>query len=96
MRAFLLVLTMVVASAIACSPTPSPRPPSDVTACQHACDVLATMGCPEGMPTKAGESCASVCEATEASGFYSLHPDRVARATTVAEVRAAGVRCLGR
>ena len=71
-------------------PTPEPKPAPDVfvppvlepSGCERACARLADLGCEEGKPTDAGESCADVC----ANAAEHLDLECVARAQSCAEV----------
>lgn len=64
------------------------------SACGDACVQLAKLGCPESTPKPGEESCFIVCTRAEETKRFSLKPACIAKAATVAEVRACGtVRC---
>jgi len=65
------------------------------TACELACARLGSLGCPEAEALPGGKSCVVLCADAEESGKFSLRPDCVADAGTVADVRVCGtVRCM--
>lgn len=65
-----------------------------ISPCGDACVQLAKLGCPESTPKPGEESCYVVCARAEETKRFSLKPTCIAKAATVAEVRACGtVRC---
>lgn len=59
-------LLVAVALALTACELPPPQPPT-VDGCAAACENLRRLGCPEGQPTDAGESCEQVCDNAQAS-----------------------------
>lgn len=77
------------------TPTPAPAPISPLGAsdagdlCSRACDVLSSLGCPEGASVDGGKTCAEVCRETQ-GGTFNINPTCIAHATTANEVMACG------
>jgi len=76
-----------------CVPTPVTPHPQPVDAgtpadCKAACDRLAELDCPEAQPTPEGGTCVDVCLNVEQSGYTTLDPLCLARATTCDAVQA--------
>lgn len=67
----------------ACIPAPRPVPGAD--ACALACDHGAELGCAFAQSTPNGASCTDVCLATEATGWSTMHPTCILRASTCAD-----------
>jgi hypothetical protein len=100
-----LVAQLVVAALLGAdcgrSVPPPVAPPVDAgiaeagasSSCAAACARLAELECPEGAPTKGGESCEAVC--ISASSVQAFPLACISVAGSVEEVRACGrVRCL--
>ncbi len=69
--------------------------------CASACRVYRRFACPEGSRARGfdgslGATCTLFCRDTQAQGHYNLHPECVAKKSTVAGIRDCGARCLGR
>lgn len=106
----LLGLVILGAIACGCTPAPQPAPPpsppdaSDAspppaptpkTACDSACQSLASIGCPEAIPS----NCGAVLTRIEADGIVRSNAGSpfscasVAAVKTVAQAQALGVVC---
>jgi hypothetical protein len=58
--------------------------------CGRACARLASFGCSEGKPSRAGTSCTTVCTRNQ----DLLPVSCIGAAQTLADIRACGVRCM--
>lgn len=83
----------------ACAPhPPPPEAPSALlgvdasgTPCESACAHLAAFHCPEAKPTKGGVACPELCERGQT--LENMPTACLGGATSLAAVRACGVRC---
>jgi hypothetical protein len=89
MKSALLFLAMIPT----CQPVPAPIQLADGGGdrCSTDCAALARIGCPEAAPTQAGTSCYELCRA--ANAYPGMRLPMVADCTSLACVRARGVRC---
>jgi len=63
--------------------------------CAAACAKMKTLRCPEAEQPDGGKTCYLLCADAEGSGKFSLKSECLARAGTVADLRACGtVRCV--
>lgn len=62
---------------IAGCPDPA-TPPTYTEPCQRACARGRDLGCDWSVTTPAGATCEQVCEATERSGYATIHPECLA------------------
>ena len=90
--AIVLTAMIVVVKLTGCAPAPVAPGPQPVDAapgaCVDACARLAELGCPEAEPTPDGGSCVDVCVNVEQSGYVTLDPACIARATNCDAVNA--------
>jgi hypothetical protein len=59
---------------------------STLSLCRAACANLLALGCPEGK----APACAADCRMAQLGRITDLHPDKIAKAKSIAEVRAIG------
>jgi len=65
-------------AALLLSCSPRPVAPGGPDACPAACARLRALGCAAGSPTPAGRTCEAWCDATERTGYATMHPACVA------------------
>lgn len=71
--------------------TPAPYTSVVVDAtCESHCANLRKIGCPEGLPSKRGTSCETICERMLKTKASDPHVACVTRATDIMSVRACG------
>jgi hypothetical protein len=93
--------SLLLAVACAAPPPPAPLPPerhghlgdaAPDSPCARGCQTLRRIGCEEGEPLH-GVSCADLCTDIQQRAEFDLKPECIARAATLADARACGVRC---
>jgi hypothetical protein len=77
-------------------PLPSVKESNPRGVCDVVCDAMRTLGCHEADGIAGGASCVTFCKMALGDRRLRLDPFCVARATTVAEMRACKVRCIAK
>jgi len=84
---YLFVAGMMFGATCQTRPIPIPIEPDDTHNCASACDKLAELGCPEGLPLADGTTCEKFCTDTQQSG-HPLRPTCVMGMTSCSELPA--------
>lgn len=104
LSAIFALATLAACHTPAPSPTPPPDvitdidgavDPEDADAarlddCATACAVVRKLGCADGAPVDGGQSCSVVCRHARDTHLTDLHQGCVAKAHSLAEVKACG------
>ena len=80
-----ITIAIAIVLATACGPTLPPVTPNGPDMCPAACERLRAMKCPAGEPTPAGQTCETWCDATERTGYTTMHPGCVAASRSCEE-----------
>jgi len=74
-------------------PPPANPPPfeADPAKCPDACFII-TKHCPQ-TPLALAQDCIPACQQVESSGYATIHPGCIARATSAADVRLCNFDC---